>query len=105
MKTLLYLVLILGSLLGCTAPVSASDALPTDEVPGSQQGDERCLSKHGILPDLPPLSGDDEPRIVAEETVLSCLYRSAPVELFISRFLPSSSSSPYPIRAPPHIAL
>ncbi|KEA62641.1 hypothetical protein ADIMK_3113 [Marinobacterium lacunae] len=101
MRVLLYLVLMLASLLGGTAQVFASDERLAEKVLDQLPGSDHCLNDHGLIPDLPPLPGDNEPRLLANETVIEVPYHSSPVETVGAGAHAASVVSLYPIRAPP----
>jgi len=101
LKALLYLVLMLGSLLGGTAQVLAAEVRLAEVLPDRQSDAGRCLGEHGQLPDLPPLPSDNEPRLPAAEAAFNPSCRQIPLEALTSDVPAGADASAYPIRAPP----
>lgn len=101
MRALLYLVLMLGSLLGGTAQVLAGELRLADEVLDQLPGNDHCLNDHGLLNDLPPLPSDSEPRLLVAETVVKLPFQAVLDTALVSTAPVSAALFSYPIRAPP----
>lgn len=110
MKALFFLVLALGTLLGSTAPVLAGGVASIEQVlerpqPGQDSGHSHCLSGYDTLPDILPLSNDNEPRPVATGQIIECPFQSIQGVFSLSNLSSSPAATTHPIRAPPFTAL
>ncbi|MBV1787699.1 hypothetical protein KQ940_06480 [Marinobacterium sp. D7] len=101
MRALIYLVLMLGSLLGGTAQVLAGELRLADEVLDQLPGNDHCLNDPGLLNDLPPLPSDNESRPLVAETVVMLSIRAVLDTAFVVSAPVAAALFSYPIRAPP----